>query len=143
MNRSLLSLSVVAAITACNAPPIPIFGEWIVDDHVAPGPSSMTKADADRFRGLRLSYSANRAVFLDRSCDRPVYERWNVSARHFESDYGVPPRRVGVLADSIPIVRIDCTVDGQALGNEVVVVSADKLIFVSGGVFFLLSRLPP
>jgi hypothetical protein len=103
----------------------------------------MSKDEADRFRTLTLSYSAERAALLDRNCDRPTYERWKVSPRHFESDYGVSPRRLGIQADSIEIIRIDCTLGGRPDGNEIVVVSADKLIFTAGGVFFLLSRVAP
>ena len=101
----------------------------------------MTQAEADRFRGLRLSYSPDRATLLDRTCDQPTYQKWKLSPGHFESDYGVAPRQIGVQGDSIDVVRVDCSIKGEAVGSEIVVLSADRLVFTTGGVFFLLSRV--
>lgn len=136
------ALILLAVASSCrDARPISIFGEWVVTEYRAPGRSSMTQAEAERFRGLRLSYSPGRATLLDRSCDRPAYQRWTLSPRHFESDYGVPPRQVGVPGDSIEVIRVDCGTKGESAGGEIVILSADRLIFTTGGVFFLLSRV--
>lgn len=130
------------SFAACQAPqPVAVYGKWVVTEHVAPGRSSMSSSEADRFRGTSLTYSADQAVLLDRSCAHPRYERWKLSPRHFEADYGVAPSRLGITGDSVDVVRIDCTIGGQAAGSELVVVSADRLIYPTGGVFFLLSRV--
>jgi hypothetical protein len=136
-----LCLPALLLLACQDAPPISIYGEWVIAEYRSPGPSSMTKSEAERFTGLRLSYSADQASMLDRSCDHPNYRRWKLSPRHFESDYGVRPQQVGIQADSIEVVHVDCAIGGRAAETEILILSPDRLILTTGGVFFLLTRV--
>jgi len=100
----------------------------------------MTPGEAQRWYGTRIAYNAKRADLFDKTCYAPTYERWTLSARHFESDYGVSHKRLGIPGDSIHIVRVECKDAGRVLGAELIILSPDKLLFSMDGVFFLLIR---
>ena len=115
-------------------------GDWVITDHLAPSMSEMPPEEARRWYGTPVAFTATNAGLLAENCTAPVYEPWTVSQRHFESDYGLSPDRLGIVGDSIRIVRIECKSGVRGRGAELFVLSHDQLIFSMRGVFFLLKR---
>jgi hypothetical protein len=133
------ALLVVAACAPTAAEPI--YGEWTVSGHVEPDGSAMSAEQADGWRGSRLELSTRRVSILNNVCDTPSYGGWTLTRARFEEHYGVSPAKLGILGDDIRVVQLNCNKNvWRAPGNQLIVASRDRLVFLWDGVFFLVSR---
>ena len=137
---AVVSLMLLGALACDGAPNAELLGSWTVTDHVAPDGARMVESEANRVHGATATFEAKRAVVLRNTCTEPKYNTWVVGVRHFESDYGVLPTRVGIPGDSIRIFSVDCKGQWKVPASELIVVSNDRLLFMWDGVFFLMTR---
>jgi hypothetical protein len=142
--RSTFTRVAVIGALGCGAPPSEpsVLGDWVVSDHLAPSMSSISPEAARQWYGTNVRLDAKQVKFMNTVCTTPDFQRWTLNKRHFETDYGLEPRRLGITADSVRIVYVGCQGE-RGRGTEFIVLASDQLIMSIDGVFFLLKRGAP
>lgn len=133
-----------AAPDGPTTPEHPVWGEWRIVGHVAPGVSAMSEARASSWTGRAIEFDASSARSPNGECLDPTYHDRNETVDALLSgEYGVPASSMPLLADleRIDVVEVRCGGSGWGAAGEVVLLLDQRRAFTPwDGVFFELRR---
>jgi hypothetical protein len=122
--------------------PSSVFGKWKVVNHVSPGISAMTEAQADKWIGKEALYEQTKATFETETCANARYTVKVVDADNYLLDgFKVDAKAIGIKPRKLQIIEVTCgSSDWIAPGSLLIVKSKDRLVTFWDGVFFELAR---
>ena len=124
---------------------VALLGSWTIVDHAAPGVVALSENDIRARRGRRVRFSRDSVVYGEHRCISPDYRDRNVQAdSFFKAEYLTTPDSAKVRPSShgqLRITQIRCAGEAwNAPPQEVLWSGDDTILFLEGGVFFVLQR---
>ena len=126
------------------AVPVEVDGAWTIVAHHMPETGAMSEADADKWIGRTVHFSATEAASDDAHCSNPSYTRITMARNDLLGmDIGFPQGALLRLANNDPLTLVNVSCDGQplaTLGRLLIVVDSDHILAPWESVYFELAR---
>lgn len=124
---------------------VELFGSWTIVDYAAPGVVALSENEIKTRHGRRVRFGRDTVVYGEHRCIAPEYTDRVVQAdSFFRSEYLTTADSAKVRpssGDTLRITRIRCSGETwDAPPQEVLWSGDDTILFLEGGVFFILRR---
>lgn len=124
---------------------VELIGSWTIVDYAAPGVVALSEHEIRTRQGRRVRFSRDIVVYGEHRCISPDYTDRIVQAdSFFRAEYLTTPDSAKVrptAQDQLRITEIRCSGETwNAPPQEVLWSGADSILFLEGGVFFILRR---
>lgn len=122
-----------------------LIGSWTIVDYAAPGVVALSENEILARQGRRVRFSRDTVVYGEHRCISPDYRDRVVEAdSFFKSEYLTTPDSAKVSPSSrglLRITQIRCSRETWNAPPQEVLWSGDNtILFLEGGVFFILRR---
>jgi hypothetical protein len=122
----------------------PFYGQWQVKRVVAYARThGMSQQTIKSYIGKKVVYTAERAMFDRKVCQKPEYRHNTYTEDDFYVEFFAHLKDMGIRKDSVEVVQV-YTPQGDAWinpGNAFVIKDANTVILMYNGVFFELERI--